>query len=181
MFLSLLLLLLNRNRSFQSDSIKPVIPKVIQNEYTVLIGQFIYFLDEILSVNGTGCGALNRITSEFESLWRCQFLDHLKKEENKKEKNASAGATETTSALASVPSLWHHCTCLRFSLLSMSCPDAAYPSAFPSLCARLPTLTPTPLPASRRVSPCAKTRRQVKPEPSVCSYRQHLSFGHKFY
>ena len=32
-----------RNRAFQSDSVKPVIPKVIQNEYAVLIGQFLLF------------------------------------------------------------------------------------------------------------------------------------------
>ena len=60
-----------RNRSFQSDSVKPVIPKVIQNEYTVLIGQF-SLLDEISSVGD--CGALNRTTLEFESLRRYQFL-----------------------------------------------------------------------------------------------------------
>ena len=48
-----------------------VVAKVIQNEYTVLIGQFL-LLDEIASVNG--CGALNRITLALESLWRCRFL-----------------------------------------------------------------------------------------------------------
>ena len=56
-----------RNRSFQSDSTILVVAKVTQNEYTVLIGQF-PLLDEISSVNG--CGALNRITLTFESLWR---------------------------------------------------------------------------------------------------------------
>ena len=52
-------LFIHRNRQRTSDSIFWVNPKVIDNEFTVLLGQ-IPLVDEISSVNG--CGALNRIT-----------------------------------------------------------------------------------------------------------------------
>ena len=51
------------------------VAEVIQTEYTVLIGQFL-LLDEVSSVRGYS--VLNRITLEFKSLWRCQFLVFLK-------------------------------------------------------------------------------------------------------